>query len=370
MNPWFPVGGDEVCLLRDGVEAYPAMLDAIASAQHEVLLEMYWIAPDRCGLRFLDALVAAARRGVRVRVVYDAVGSLELSPGFWAQLLAAGGEVGSYHAIFPIRSALTLDILERRDHRKLLVIDGWLGFTGGINFARQWLAVEDGGEGWRDDMIALRGEATQELRTLFYDTWKRIGNTPPRDLRPVRRRRTRRVWVLANPYRKRRDVRREYLHRIQYAKYRVDIANSYFVPDRSVRGALIHAAKRGVDVRVLVPEQGDVTIVQYAVEALFDTLLRNGVQVRALKDRILHAKTALIDDDFVTVGSYNLDERSWRKNLELNLAVEDAPFARHVRTWFDHDFEGARKIELEAWRERPFTRRAAEWLAYGLRRLW
>jgi cardiolipin synthase len=370
MTQWFPVGGDEVCLLRDGVEAFPAMLDAIAAAENEVLLEIYWIAADRCGLRFLDALVAAARRGVRVRLVYDAVGSLEVSPAFFAPLEAAGGEVGSFHAIFPLRSALTFDVLERRDHRKLLVVDGWLAFTGGINLARQWLSVEDGGEGWRDDMIAVRGEAVHELRALFYDTWKRIGRTAPRDVRPVGRRRTRRVWVLASPYRKKRELRREYLRRIQFAKHRVDIANSYFVPDRSVRGALIHAAKRGVDVRVLVPEEGDVPIVQYAVEALFDTLLRSGIQVRALKDRILHAKTALIDDDFVTIGSYNLDERSWRKNLELNLAVEDAAFARHVRSWFDHDFAGARKIDLESWRRRPLARRAAEWLSFGLRRLW
>ncbi|CAN5169934.1 phospholipase D-like domain-containing protein [soil metagenome] len=370
MTQWFPVGGDEVCLLRDGAEAFPAMLEAIGGAKNEVLLEMYWIAPDRCGLRFLDALVAAARRGVRVRVVYDAVGSMEISPGFWSQVIAAGGEVGSFHAIFPLRSALTIDILDGRDHRKILVIDGYLAFTGGINLARQWLSVEDGGDGWRDDMIGVRGEAVNELRTIFYETWKKIGNTPPRDLRAIRRRRTRRVWILANPYRKRRDVRQEYLHRIEFAKTRIDIANSYFVPDRSVRGALIRAAQRGVDVRVLVPEQGDVPIVQYAVEALFDTLLRSGIKVRALTDRVLHAKTALIDDDFVTIGSYNLDERSWRKNLELNVAVEDATFARHVRSWFDHDFEGARKIELESWRERPIARRAAEWIAFGLRRLW
>jgi cardiolipin synthase len=369
---WFPVGGDEVTLLRDGVQAFPAMLQAISEATYEVLLEMYWVGPDRCGLRFLDVLVDAAKRGVRVVVVYDAFGSLSLMPEFWAPLVTAGGEVKPFHAIFgAAASALTLDIVERRDHRKLLVIDGRLAFTGGINLARPWLAVDDGGDGWRDDMIAVRGEAAQELRTLFYGTWKRIGGDEiPKDLQQIRRRRTRRVWVLANPWRKRRDVRREYLHRITHAKHRIDIANSYFVPDRSVRGALIRAADRGVRVRVLVPEQGDVPIVQYAVEALFDTLLKHGIEVYALPHRILHAKTAIIDDAFVTIGSYNLDERSWRKNLELNLAVEDEDFTRHVRQWFDHDCASATRIELGGWRNRPAARRAIEWIAYGLRRLW
>lgn len=372
-SQWFRVGGDEVALLRDGVQAFPAMLQAISEATYEVLLEMYWVAADRCGLRFLDVLVAAAKRGVRVIVIYDAVGSLSLVPEFWAPLVAAGGEVRAFHAIFgAAASALTLDIVERRDHRKLLVIDGRLAFTGGINLARQWLAVDDAGDGWRDDMIAVRGEASQELRTLFFGTWeKEVGGTDiPKDLYSIRRRRTRRVWVLANPWRKRRDVRREYLHRIAFAKHRIDIANSYFVPDRSVRGALIRAADRGVRVRILVPEHGDVPIVQYAVEAMFNMLLEHGIEVYALPDRILHAKTAIIDDAFVTIGSYNLDERSFRKNLELNLAVEDEAFTRHVRQWFDHDCASAKRIELASWRNRPTARRAIEWLAYGLRRLW
>jgi len=368
---WFPVGGDEVALLRDGVEAFPPMLQAIEDAAYEVLLEMYWVGPDRCGLRFLDALVGAAKRGVRVIVVYDAFGSMSLMPEFWSPLVLAGGEVRAFHAIFGSTvPALTRDIVERRDHRKLLVVDGRLAFTGGINLAREWLAVDDAGDGWRDDMITVRGEAVQELRTLFYDTWKKMGGTEiPKDLRQLRRRRTRRVWVLANSWRKRRDVRREYLHRITHAKHRIDIANSYFVPDRSVRGALIRAADQGVRVRVLVPEKGDVPIVQYAVEALFDTLLGHGIEVYTLPDRIMHAKTAIIDDAFVTIGSYNLDARSW-KNLELNLAVEDEDFTRHVRQWFDHDCASATRIELGGWRKRPATRRAIEWIAYGLRKLW
>jgi cardiolipin synthase len=368
---WFRVDDDEVCLLRDGREAFPAMLAAIAAAKHEVLLEMYWVSPDPVGLHFLDALAARARAGVHVRVIYDAIGSLSITPGFWASLVRAGGEIVPFHSVFPLRSTLTLDALERRDHRKMLVIDSNVGFIGGINLSRQWLPKAEGGDGWRDDMIGVRGEVAHELRALFFDTWRRATLAPsPDDVRPVRRRRSRRVFVLANPWRRRRDVRREYLRRIYFAKSRIDIANPYFVPNRSVRGALGHAAQRGVRVRVLVPERGDVRIVQFAVEAFFDQLLRRTIEIYVMPDRVMHAKTAIIDDSFATIGSYNLDERSWRKNMEVNLAVEDEAFARHVREWFDEDCKNARRIDLAEWRERPATRRALEWIAYGLRRLW
>ncbi|HEY1957877.1 MAG TPA: phospholipase D-like domain-containing protein [Polyangiaceae bacterium] len=368
---WFRVDEDEVCLLRDGAQAYPAMLAAIAAAEREVLLEMYWVSPDGVGLSFLDALAERARAGVRVRVIYDAVGSISITPGFWASLVRAGGEIVPFHSVFPIRNTLTLDVLERRDHRKMLVIDSSLGFIGGINLSRQWLPKEEGGDGWRDDMVAVRGEVAHELRALFFDTWRRATLAPsPADLRPVRRRRSRRVFLLANPWRKRRDVRREYLRRIYFAKSRIDIANPYFVPNRSVRGALGHAAERGVRVRVLVPERGDVRIVQFAVEAFFEQLLKRQIEIYAMPNRVMHAKTAIIDDSFATIGSYNLDERSWRKNMEVNLAVEDEAFARHARAWFDEDCKNARRIELDDWRTRPATRRALEWIAYGLRRLW
>ncbi len=380
---WFDVGTDAVTLLRDGKVAFPMMLEAIANAEHEVLLEMYWISADTCGLRFLDALVAAARRGVNVRVIYDSIGSIGITTAFWAPLRRAGGRACEFHAIFPIRNAVTTGAFERRDHRKLLVVDGLVGVTGGINLSRQWLPIEEGGEGWRDDMVAVRGPAAQELRTLFYETWRRTAReAPPADARALTKKHKGRVWVLTNtpgriigPVRgsiigKRRSIRREYLWRIQDAKKSIEIANSYFVPNRSVRGALFRAASRGVRVRVLVPERGDVPIVQFAVESLFDTLIKNGVEVYTLPHRVMHAKTAIIDDKFATIGSYNLDERSWAKNMELNLAVDDEAFAKHVRDWFDQDCAVANRIGLDDWRERSYTRRGMEWVAYALRRLW
>jgi cardiolipin synthase len=369
--PWFTVGSDRVRLLRDGQQAFPTMLEAIAAAQREVLLEMYWVGPDTVGERFRDALAARARAGVKVCVIYDAVGSMGITPAWWRPLFAAGGRAVEYHSISPLDPRFRIERIELRDHRKMLVVDGAGGFTGGINLALPWLPVAEGGAGWRDDVIEVQGEAAHELRALFYRTWRKLTReAAPLDVRPLSRRRRRPVWMLASQWRTRRSIHREYVVRIAQARDRVDIANSYFVPDRRVRAALFHAVRRGVRARVLVPAKSDVPIVQFATEALFDTLLRHGIEIWALPDTMLHSKTAIIDDRFTTIGTYNLDERSWRKNLEVNLAVEDGDFARHVRDWFERDLAAATRIDLATWRNRPLARRSFEWAAYAMRRLW
>lgn len=385
LGPWFDVGGDRVRLLRDGREAFPAMLAAIAAAKREILLEMYWIGTDPVGTRFREALVERARAGVTVRVIYDAVGSLTMTPAFWEPLVRAGGDFRDYHPLSPLRPTFDLARIEQRNHRKILVVDGERGFTGGLNLAKPWLPIEDGGESWRDDMVEVLGQAAEEFRTLFYKTWRRavfkrlpanaaggIGQLIklPHDLVPLTKRPSRKVYVLASLRRSKRNLRREYLARLNRADKSIEIANSYFIPDRHVRNALYRAVLRGVHVRVLVPAKSDVTVVQYALEAMYETLMRNGVEIYAHRGPMMHAKTAIIDDAFAMIGSYNLDERSQRKNLECNVAVEDRAFATHVRTWFDRDVEQAEHLDLYEWRARPLVRRGLEYVAYALRRLW
>jgi cardiolipin synthase len=370
LPPWFVVGEDRVRLLRDGSQAFPAMLEAIARAEREVLLEMYWVGDDVVGRRFREALAERARAGVDVCVTYDALGSFGITRDWWEPLLAAGGRVAEFHAIWPLDPRFRFAHVELRDHRKLLVVDKVCGFTGGINLASQWLSVELGGAGWRDDLVEVCGEAAQELRTLFFRTWRRLTRArPPADVRPVPTIAGRPVRVLASP-RRRGSIHHEYLVRIAGAKERIDIANSYFVPDRRVRIELSRAVRRGVAVRVLVPGKSDVAIVQLAIEAQFERLMRRGIQIWTLPDRMLHSKTAIIDDLFTTIGSFNLDRRSWRKNLEANLAVQDPAFARHVRSWFERDLESADRVEPSKWRERSLARRGAEWVSYAVRRLW
>ena len=379
-GPWFHVGGDDVRLLRDGIEAFPAMLEAIATAEREILLEMYWVGADPVGIRFRDALAEKARQGVTVRVIWDAVGSLGITPAFWEPLVEAGGEVREYHPVSPLRPSFQFALMDQRDHRKILVLDRKVGFTGGLNLARPWLPIDEGGESWRDDMIQVKGHVVEELRTLFYKTWRRVWfrNLPhelvpmnvPRDLVPLSKRPSGRVYVLASLRRSKRNLMREYLKRIQAARRSIDIANSYFIPDRAVRNALFSAVLRGVRVRVLVPAKSDVAIVQFALEAMYESLLRRGVDVFCYPGPMMHAKTVVIDDHFVMIGSYNLDERSRAKNLEVNIAVEDVAFATHVRTWFDRDIHGATRVNLYEWRARPLARRGIEYMAYALRKLW
>jgi cardiolipin synthase len=370
-SQWFTVGADAVRHLRDGVAAFPAMLDAIAAAEREVLLEMYWVSADKTGTRFRDALATRARAGVRVHVIYDAVGSLSVPEDWWAPVRDAGGEVVLFHTLSPLKKGFRWGLIEERDHRKVLVVDGRIGFTGGINLGDEWLPIDQGGKGWRDDMIAVRGPTAEELRTLFFRTRRRVRpKDTPRDLVPVPQHPIRPVWVLASRTLRRRAIHREYLRRIQLARKRIDIANSYFIPDRRVRAALFRAVARGVAVRVLVPQHGDVLVAQLAVQGMFEQLLRHGVELYAYQGPMLHAKTAIIDEAFTTIGSYNLDERSWRKNLEVNMAVEDRAFARHVRGWYESDLLSASKIELSTWRERSMIRRGFEWAAFAMRRLW
>jgi cardiolipin synthase len=369
--PWFAVGVDQVRLLRDGEQAFPAMLETIARAEREILLEMYWVGADVVGERFRDALAGRARAGVKVCVIYDAIGSMGVTPAWWRPVLLAGGRAVEYHSISPLDRRFRFDRVELRDHRKLLVVDGLDGFTGGINLAQPWLAVADGGAGWRDDVVQVRGDATQELRSLFYRTWRKLTReSAPLDVRPLSRHRKGPVWVLVSQWRHRRSIHREYVVRIGGARHSVDVANSYFIPDRRVRGALFRAVQRGVRVRVLVPSKSDVPVVQFAVEALFDTLLRHGIEIWTMPRTMLHSKTAIIDESFTTIGTYNLDERSWRKNLEVNLAVEDCGFARHVRSWFERDLEAAAHIDWMAWQKRSLARRGFEWAAYAMRKLW
>lgn len=372
-SPWFEVDGDRIRLLVDGRHAFPTMLSAVRHATREILLEMYWVADDDVGRTFRDAVTEAAKNGVIVKVIYDAVGSLGLPSDFWAPLERAGGIAHAYHPLSPFAPGFRLTAVDRRDHRKLLVVDGAVGFVGGINLTEAWIPRASGGLGFRDDAVELTGPVTFELRSLFYKTWQHLtAAKPPRDLLPVVPGRTRRVWALASQTsrRLRRGILDEYLFRLRRAERTIDLANAYFVPDGSFRHALYGARRRGVRVRLLVPRKGDVAVVQMAQESLYEDLLARGFEVYLLRDTVLHSKTAIVDDRFVTTGSYNFDQRSRTKNLELNVAVEDPAFAAHTRGAFEADLLAADRLAAKDWQGRSAVRRGAETVCYMLRRFW
>lgn len=370
------VHGNVVTLLHDGAACFPAMLEAIAAAREEVLFEMYWFGSDRTGRRFADALMERARAGVDVRVIYDAVGSLEAEDALFDAMRAAGCQVHEYNPIAPWRQRFDLGLVNNRDHRKIIVVDRKVAFTGGLNVGDPWAPEDEGGEGWRDDMVRIEGPAALQMRRVFFETWAELHprertSVPeaapapafvPEAGTPVR--------VLANHYRAERElIRKTYLGRIERASSHVYIVNSYFIPDRMVRRALARACARGVDIQVLLPGQSDLRPVQYAGRRLYDWLLRAGVTLYEWDQSILHAKTAVVDDTWCTLGTFNIDHRSWRNNLEVNVAIESPAVARALAERFRSDAARSVRIDREDWRYRPLSQRVLEQFFYLFRKL-
>jgi cardiolipin synthase A/B len=371
------VPGNDVRLLHDGRQAFPAMLEAIGQAREQVLLEMYWFGSDVVGWRFAKALLAARQRGVEVAVIYDSVGSIGTDPAMFAQLEAGGVHVLEYNPVAPWRTRFRFSFtrLSRRDHRKILVVDANIGFTGGINLARQWAPLEEeGGEGWRDDMIRIEGPAVDALARCFHRIWRHHQLPPIRHLhaQPLGASAGTRllgVRILGERYfRNRHEIATDYTSRVYAAQRTVFISNSYFVPDASVRRALVRAAKRGVDVRVIVPAHSDVEPVKYAGRAQYENLLAAGVRIYEWQAGMFHAKTAVIDGEWCTTGTFNFDYMSLKYNLEVNASVLDGPLAAEFERSFREDLSGSREIELRDLQFRSLSDRLLEQSFYRLRK--
>jgi cardiolipin synthase len=372
-----------VTLLRDGTEVFPAMLDAIAAARREVLLEMYWFDDAPVARRIIAALAERARAGVPVRVLYDAIGSLGAPDERFHALQEAGGKVVEFNPIAPWRRRFRFGWIEQRDHRKILVVDGAMAFVGGLNIGLPWMPAEDGGGGWRDDVARIEGAAAEKSRTLFYETWRKQGGecphdvawTPKKPLREAAREVVKaaqvghgEVEVLGHDaWGARMIIRRRYLSHIRTATKRVLIANSYFLPDGAVRRALENAARRGVEVRVIVPRHSDVPAVAWATRALYARLMKAGVHVHEWTRGVLHAKTALIDG-WATTGSYNMDARSWRYNLEANVATDHPDFVAAVERSLRDDLRAGEEVDPAQWAKRPWVDRLREWWFYLFRK--
>lgn len=364
---WRP--GCEVTVLRDGGEVFTAMLDAMRAARRSIAIETYILADDTTGARFRDVLVERARAGVTVRVMYDAVGSLGLSARFVDSLRDAGVEVVEWNPIAPWRRRYRLS---HRDHRKIAVVDDEVAFTGGLNLADDYAAVADGGAGWHDMHCRVRGKIVIDLARMFRRAWLRGGGAPypaPKrgEVAPVG---GSVVRLLDNGKRKTRaTVRRAYLHVIKHARESVMIQNAYFLPDLGIRRALARAVKRGVHVQVIVPGKSDIRIVEWASLYLMRLLARRGVELLRWQGVMLHAKTAVVDGAWSTIGSYNLDARSRFYNLEVTVEILDPAVGAELARNFAIDTVNCERFDEAAWQRLAWWRKALAWLGFRVRRL-
>nr|HEX4315042.1 phosphatidylserine/phosphatidylglycerophosphate/cardiolipin synthase family protein [Kofleriaceae bacterium] len=369
--------GCEVTVLRDGGATYAAMLAAIRGAAKTICLETYILVDDTTGDRFKSALLERAKAGVRVRVLYDAVGSLTLSTGWLGELREAGVDIVEFNPIAPWRARFQLS---HRDHRKVLVVDDAVAFTGGLNISNDYAAVADGGAGWHDMHCCLRGPIVADLARGFRRTWLRAGGASY----PLPRGGTdvlgegfagdapagAFVRLLENTGRRQRTaIRRAYLHVIKHARQHVLIQNAYFLPDRGLRRALARAARRGVDVRVLTPGRSDVKLVEWAGLYVMQRLAKRGVKFLLWNGPMMHAKTAVVDGTWSTIGSYNFDAQSRFNNLELTVEILDSAIGAALVREHDEDLANSTAYDPAAWSRLAWWRRAAAWIAFRLRRL-
>ncbi len=361
----------EGCLVEtlvNGDRIFPAMLEAIRGAQRSVNLETYVYWTGTPAWMFAEALAERARAGVEVRVLLDWQGSLPMDPQLIARMREAGCDVRRFRRPAWWR----LDRMNNRTHRKLLIVDGRMGFTGGVGIAREWEGDARDGTEWRDNHYRITGPVVADMQAAFIDNWLEAAGELPRGnahfpvLEPTG---SMRVQLAASsPADGLATIHLTYMMAIAAAERHIRVAVPYFVPDSLAIRHLVAAGQRGVRVDLLVPGRRiDHRRVRRASRTLWGPLLRAGICIHEYEPTMLHAKVMVVDEAFVAVGSANFDERSFRLNDEANLNVFDEGFAREQITLFEADLARARPVKLEAWQARPMLGRARDRLAGLLR---
>ena len=372
--------GNRVTLMQDGTAIYRAMFSAIAAAVDHINLESYIIEDDEIGRQLTKLLLQKRAQGVQVNLLYDSVGSIRTPKAFFDRLAAGGVEVLEFNPVNPL-SVRKEWLVNNRDHRKLIVVDGRTAFVGGVNFSRVHsggssarraggggrLAAGSGRAAWRDTHLRIEGPVVEEFQKLFLQTWAKqaggslaaanyfpalaasggemvraIGSTPddPHSL----------IYLTL-------------ISAISRSQAHVYLTNAYFVPDPQLLDALTQAARRGVDVRLVLPGHSDNPVAFHAGRSHYSALLRAGVRIHERRGAMLHAKTATIDGVWSCVGSTNLDWRSFLHNDEIDATILGREFAGQMQAAFAADLEASEPIDRERWEARPFQLRLKEWAA-------
>lgn len=364
--------GNRVTPLLDGPETFTRLRRYINDAKSSVHVETYIFADDKLGEQFAGMLIRKAQQGVEVRVIVDAFGSVATASRLFDTMRQGGVQVAEFR---PLASLHTLPWrYHNRDHRKLLVVDGRIAFTGGLNISGTYSSgstlrpgAERGiKEGWRDTHAQIEGPVVRQFQAIFFETWVRLGGQVDADnakyfppLVPVGGDIVAAV-VSAGVRQRDEAIYNTYLAAVTHATHHVWITQAYFAPPPELRDALIAATRRGVDVRILVPGFTDSSLIFYASRAGYEQLLQAGVRLFEMKTALLHAKTAVMDDALVIIGSANLDYRSFLHNNEVTAVAMGEALAREMRDMFDADARNSSEITLEAWQRRAFNQRLKE----------
>lgn len=379
--------GNKVTLLENASATYQAMLEAIRGAKDSINLEMYIFSDGPIGDSFADALTAAQLRGVQVNLMYDSVGSMRTSGGFFERMRDTGINILEYHPVNPFRARLAWSI-SHRDHRKQLVVDGGIAFTGGINISEEYASgLGSGGssggnehrkkishrnaDSWRDTDVEVEGPAVAEFQRLFVEQWQ-SQNGPELSRRgyfpEIGAHGDQIVRVIGSVPQQASLIYITMVSAITNAEANVYLTDAYFAPDSQMINAMEAAARRGVDVELLLPAQTDEPFIDAAARSDYERLLEAGVKIHEWRGKMLHAKTATIDGVWSTVGSSNLDWWSIARNDEINAVILGYDFNKQVELMFKNDLEQSEQIELGQWRERSFVERAKELIAKLIKR--
>ena len=368
--------GNKVTLLVDGIATYEAMFAAIENARNHINIETYIIDDDEIGHRFVELLIRKQRSGVQVNFIYDSVGAINTPRAFFQPLINSGVNVLEFNPINPLLTRKGWEV-NLRDHRKLLIVDGQIAFVGGINISSVYSSSSFGRFKaaknklpWRDTHVRIEGPVVTEFQKLFMTTWlaqkgdvladkyyfpqlvsistevvRAIGSSPD------------------EPY---SQMYATLISAINSAETQIYLTNAYFVPDVQLLEALKDAVQRGVDVKLLLPDKSDSMLVFYASRSFYDELLSANIKVFERKKALLHAKTVLIDGVWSTIGSTNLDWRSFLRNQEINAVILGQGFGEQMQTLFEKDLQSSELITRKVWRKRSIATRIKEQAA----RLW
>ena len=358
------ISGNKVETLLNGDQIFPSMLSAIRSAQKTINFETYIYWSEEIGDEFAKALAERAKAGVVVHLLVDAVGSSKLNAGQMKTMEEAGVVIKKYR---PLRW-YTLARLNNRTHRKLLVVDGKIGFTGGVGIAGQWTGHGQDPAHWRDSHFRIEGPVVAQMQSILIDNWTKTTGTvmhgeayfpalqPAGDITAQ--------MISSSPTGGSESMALMYLLAITAAKSSIDLSSSYFVPDQLTENALVAALARGVRIRIITPGTNmDAEVVRLASRGNWGALLKGGAQIYEYQPTMYHCKVMIVDGLLVSVGSTNFDSRSFKLNDEANLNIFNAQFAQEQTRNFENDLGHAKRVTFADWKNRPMADQAIEYLA-------